>query len=364
MRIIATMGANSLNHKHKYIIEGKEYFSQVSFMALAEAYNIEEIIVIGTQKSQNSIQAILDENPNIDMVTIESDNVEEVFQSSLEYIGKDTILDLTQGYRHYPMLTLLASVFLQNSAIKNIKDIFYAQIVNEECLAYKESCSYKFTSLIKYLDIANMVRLINTFNKTLLTLDYDVNDVEFIKIRDGLSELSKELFSNNFTRSKEKAKRIEDRVNKILEDKSLEIVEEHLVNLRRELQAIQNLVRRKESQMLLNVSEYFLKKDILLHSVTVLYESMVAFLDEKIKNNPYCKDEQDTYRRRNCLKKGLKDCRFVKNINNCKVFSQKLKEIDRLRNTSAHAHTTGTYQQDLRDEIEHTIRVIKPIMAR
>ena len=364
MRLIATIGASGTKNSHTYTIDGKAYKSKLSFMALAEAYNIDEIVLIGTAKSEESIASILKENPHIDMVTVESDNVENVFQTSLEYIGKDTILDLTQGYRHYPMLTLLASVFLQNSSSKNIKDILYAQIEDENCQAYKESCSYSFVSLIKYLDIANMSRIINTFSNTLITLDYDVHDSEFTTLKIGLKELTKEIFSNNFQASKEKAEELVKLINTILEDKSLYIIEEHLSLLKRELQKIQNLVRIKESQTLLNVSEYFLKKDILLHSVTLLYEAMVAFLDEKIQNNPNCKDEQDVYKRRNCLKKGLGDCRYVRNITNCRVFSQKLREIDRLRNTSAHAHTTGTYQDDLKEVLERTIEIVKPIMAR
>lgn len=363
MRLIATMGASGINHKHKYIVDDENYESELSFMALAKAYAIDDIVVIGTEKSKSSIGAILDKNPNIEMVVIESDNVEDVFQKSLEYISEDTILDLTQGYRHYPMLTLLASVFLQNSSAKNIKDIFYAQVINEECQAYKESCSYKFTSLIKYLDIANMARIINTFSNTLITLDYDVHSVEFKKLKEGLSELTKELFSNNFKASKEKAHDLVKLINTILNDKSLHIVEEHLTLLKKELQRIQNLVRSKESQTLLNVSEYFLKKDILLHSVTLLYEAMVAFLDEKIKNNKKCNKETDIYKRRNCLKKSLGNCQFIKNIRNCKDFSEHLRKIDKLRNTSAHAHTTGTYQSNLKNELTETIKIIKPIMA-
>ena len=374
MRLIATMGANQLNHKHKYIVNKKEYLSEVSFMALAEAYNIEKIIVIGTKKSQESIQSILEQNSNIDMVIIESDNVEDVFKESLEHIGKDTILDLTQGFRHYPMLTLLASVFLQNSASKNIKNIFYAQIEDESCLPYKESCCYRFTSLIKYLDIANMSRIINTFTKTLLTLDYEVNNKEFNQIKIGLNDVTKELFSNNFHSSKEKAKEIEKIVNKILEEKSLEIIEEHLFHLKNELQKIQNLIRIKDSKTLLNVSKYFRKKGILLHSITLLYESMVAFLDEKINNNQ-CntyedkhgnRKEADTYNRRNCLKLKMGNCNYYlyrKNIPKCQEYSNLLKKIDKLRNTSAHAHTTGTYQEDLKDEIDKAIKFLMPIIG-
>ena len=363
MRLIATMGASGIKQKHKYHIDTKIVESELSFLAIAEAKNIKDIVVIGTEKSKESIQPILDKNRNIEMVVIESSNVEDVFQKSLEYIIDDTILDLTQGYRHYPMLTLLASIFLQSDKNKNIKDIFYAQIIDENCQFYNESCAYTFTSLIKYLDIANMARIINTFSNTLITLDYDVHSVEFKNLKEGLSELTKELFSNNFEVSKSKAYELVILINSILEDKSLYIVEEHLTLLKKELQKIQNLIRIKESQTLLNVSEYFLKKDILLHSVTLLYESMVAFLDEKMTNRSNCQRERDTYKRRNCLKKTLGNCRNIRNIINCRRFSDTLRTIDRLRNMSAHGHTTGTYQEDLKLEIQDAIRTIRPIMA-
>ena len=176
MRLIATMGASGIKHEHSYWINEKEYKSKLSFLALAKAFKIEDIIVIGTEKSKESIQKILDKNSNIKMVTIESSEIEDVFKKSLEYFTKDTILDLTQGYRHYPMLTLLASVFLQNNKDKSIKNIYYAQILDETCHPGAGSCNYNFVSLYKYLDISNMTRIINTFRHTLLTLDYEIHD--------------------------------------------------------------------------------------------------------------------------------------------------------------------------------------------
>lgn len=375
MRLIATMGATGIKNKHKYKINGEIYESELSFLALAKAYNITDIIVIGTKKSQESIQRILDENKNINMVVIESNNVEDVFQKSLEYISKDTILDLTQGFRHYPMLTLLASIFLQSNASKNIKDIFYAQIVNENCQPYKESCTYTLTSLIKYLDIANMARIINTFNKTLLTLDYDVYFDDFIIIQKSLDKLSKELFSNNFKSSSRSAKNIDKIIKIALENNNLDVIKEHLLNLKYEMQTIQQLSSQYESETLLNVSSYFLNKDILLHSVTLLYEAMVAFLDERVDNHK-CNTfinrrgeeiQTNTFQRRNCLKLnmgGCKDPKYKQNISMCKEFSNLLRKIDGFRNTSAHAHTTGTYNEDLKLELSNAIQFLIPIIKR
>jgi len=373
MRLIATMGASGIKQKHKYHIDTKIVESELSFLAIAEAKNIKDIVVIGTEKSKESIQPILDKNRNIEMVVIESSNVEDVFQKSLEYIIDDTILDLTQGYRHYPMLTLLASIFLQSDKNKNIKDIFYAQIIDENCQAYKESCAYTFTSLIKYLDISNMARVINTFIKTLLTLEYEVHNQEFKTLQSSLEELTRELFSNNFKKSKQKAKNIEQDINKILDNENLNIVKEHLGNLKDELQKIQQLTRDSESETLLNVSNYFLEKDILLHSVTLLYEAMVAFLDEKLNihkcntviNRRGEEVEASIFQRRNCLKLNMGNCRdyqYKNNISQCKKFSNLLRKIDGLRNNSAHAHTTGTYQVDLKDELDKAIQFLIPII--
>ncbi|GEM_PF-3257657 len=372
MKLIATMGASGIKQIHEYKINDKVYQSQLSFLALAESYKIEDkdIVIIGTKKSKESIQSILDSRKDINMVVIESSNVEDVFQKSLEYIAKDTILDLTQGYRHYPMLTLLASVFLQNSTSKNIKDIFYAQIKNENCQAYKDSCSYTFISLLKYLDISNMVRIINTFNKTLLTLDYDVYSQEFDKVKSSLDELTQELFSNNFEDSFQKAKDVENKLLQIISDKELNIIKESLNSLCEEVQSIQSLKGEKESQTLLNVSEYFLKKGILLHSITLLYEAMVAYLDENVDNKD-CNTfknrkgkiaKANTFQRRNCLKKNLNDCsdsRYTNKISKCQEFSRKLRKVDELRNTSAHGHTTGTYSENLSMKIEEAINFLR-----
>jgi hypothetical protein len=371
MRLIATVGANKLKHEHTYFLNKSSYTHTVSFLALAEALKITDIVLIGTQQSEESLQPLLEKNPNIKMVKIDSDETATVFQKSLDHITKDTILDLTQGYRHYPMLTLLASVFLQNKPDKNIKNIYYAQILDNSCKPHQDKCKYRFVSLIHFLDIANMAKIINTFTNTLIVPDYKVVDKSFIDLIQSMEELSKALFSNNFQSSKEAAQHTRSIILEIVSKNELSFLEEHLRNLDIELKKIQNLTREKESLTLLSVSEYFLDKDILLHAITVLYESMVAFLDEKlnIKScNTYIdkngnKKKADIYKRRNCLKKQLGNCRHIRNIHNCKEFSKALRQVDKLRNISAHAFTTETHNKDLEAEISKYIKIAKQTFA-
>jgi hypothetical protein len=190
-----------------------------------------------------------------------------------------------------------------------------------------------------------------------------------------LEQLTKGLFSNNFEESSKRAEKIEKVLVKILEDKDLDIIKEHLVNLKKEIQTIQELTSKNESETLLNVSEYFLRKDILLHSVTLLYESMIAFLDERIHfqkcnsviNRRGEEVSANVFQRRNCLKLNMGDChnpKYKNTISQCKKFSKLLRKIDGLRNTSAHGHTTGTYQEDLKKELEKAIEFLKPIIKQ
>ena len=135
------------------------------------------------------------------------------------------------------------------------------------------------------------------------------------------------------------------------------------------------MTAKTESETLLNVSEYLLKKDILLHSVTLLYESMVAFLDERV-NNYKCNTiinkrgeevEANIFQRRNCLKLNMGNCKnpqYKNNISQCKDFSSLLRNIDGLRNNSAHAYTTGTYQEDLKDELKEAIEFLTLIIKQ
>jgi hypothetical protein len=371
MKLIATIGANKLMHEHEYVFRDQTYTAQVSFMALAEAYGIEEIVLIGTKQSTQSIQELLDAHPNITMVEVDSDDVSEVFRVSLDHIGEDTVLDLTQGYRHYPMLTLLASVFLQNKPGKNIRQIYYAQTIDSECTPYNQNCQYRFVSLIRYLDIANMARIIHTFLETLIVPDYEVLNTYFIALRDDLRSLSHTLFSNDFDRAKAFAARIQPAIGKLRDSEELTYLDEHLALLQKELGTIEHLIRPKESKTLLSVSEYFLNKEILLHAVTLLHEAMLAFLDEKIDLKE-CKTYQnkkgkwlpaDTFKKRSCLKRKLNNCKQFPQIPECKKFANALKKIDRLRNASAHAFTSSTGSMNLSDEIHRYLKLIKRVIA-
>lgn len=367
MRLVATVGAGDFTKCHTYKLKKNELKEPLSFLAAAKFYNIEDIVILGTEQTKESIRHILDENPNIKMVVIDSMEIETVFKKSIDHIVKDTILDLTQGFRHYPMLTLLASILSQTSA-NSIKDILYAQIDNEDCKPNRSSCSYTFVSIYKYLDIANMARVINTFNSTLIVIDQQIKDNEFRLLKETLESLSKELFANNFKEAKIKCEKGISIIDEIINKNSLSFIENHLKELKNEIKKVKELSKPKESHTLLNFAEYFLKKDIFLHSITFLYESMVAYLDEKIKNKNCDKtfDKRNhearkatVYERRNCLKKSLKRCEYINAIQNCKEFSKMLRNIDKLRNISAHAFSYESHQKDIEREIKETIKKLK-----
>ena len=360
MRIIATVGNSKLQIKHKYIIENKSYEEYLSFMALAKHYDVDDIVLIGTKESQKELSEFLSSNPNITMLVISSDDVQEVFQASLQYFTNETILDLTQGYRHYPMLTLLASSFVATKSNANIKDIYYAQTLDNSCMPYKEQCQYQFVSILKYQELSQIASGITTFINTLNVITINTTNHEFNKIYKELQLLSKSLFSNNFKSSKKLAKKLYEDVKSLKDSKKYIEIDNLLASLLSELHKIIKLSHNQESITLYHYSMYFLSHDILLHSVTMLYESMVAYLDEHNEDSQY--HDKSTFRRRNNLKKSLgncyknigKNCHQHPNIKMCKEFSRHLCNIDKLRNTSAHAFTDDDNNKNLGEEIEST----------
>jgi len=370
MRLIATIGASGIELSHNYKVNNKVISAQTSFLALAEYFAITDIVLIGTTQSKKRIEPILKENPNIKMEIVEGFDTQTIFQKSVSFIEKDTILDLTQGFRHYPILTMLAAIFSQIDNSKDVKNIYYAQIDDHTKDVRKEACDFTFVSLMQYLDLSNMVRTINTFVKTLFVLDEYIVDENFIKLHKELKEFSMAIFNNNYEKAFSEAEDIIKTIEQIKKEQALIFINSHLSILKQETKKIIALQDKYESQRLLNISRYLIEKDITLHSITALYESMVAFLDEEIKNSECNKTtnkkneivDANIYQRRNCLKKSLK--KNFSLIPNGKEFSKLLFKIDKLRNISAHAFTSDNTNIDINKEIIKAVKFLQKIYAQ
>lgn len=349
IKLIATLGNTQSEFSHTYMLDNKPYKEKASFMAIAKKYEILEqnITILGTVQTQEYVQRTFP-NSLFNIVVVDDTDIDELFNKSVEHIDKNTILDLTQGFRHFPMTLLLGAIF-DISKDKNIYDIYYAKTTNPNDNPLKQECSYDFLSLFKYIDISNISRIINTFVKTLVVTDYEIKDNEFRELKKELLGISKKMLGNDYGSANLIALRVLSKINTIRANELFELYQP-LKTLEDEIEKILHIKHTKESVTLFRFASYMFDKDLLLQSLTLLFEAITAYLDENLKIH-HCNEKKDIYSRRNCLKKELYFTNIT-SIANIKEFKKHFRDLDHLRNKAAHAFTSDKYMGDMKEQMQ------------
>lgn len=373
MKLIATLGSTLPRYKHKYYIKDEVFESNFSFEALKNYYNVDDgdVIIVGTSQTQSKLGDYI---KNYKFVEVPSDDFEKVFNVFIKIIESGDILDLSQSFRSLPMGAFLSYGF-SKSLGKEVKNIFYSQVRDNKNAA-QESCEFDFISLKKYDDMVELLREINLFLESFQVLKKDLQSDTF-KIHNNLVLISDKLYSNNLDIQNE-VNEILREINRIKEKESF--LKGHLEKLQDDIQKINMILSFKESLKFIGMSEILFNKNMLLQSLTMLFEGILAYLDEKTKKNFKCEKNNKIYTKkdgkykyRNCLKSKISVVRYkrqIKNhirrdiaIYNLDEFARHLVKVDELRNNSAHAFinakTADIFKEDIKREINFFKRVIK-----
>lgn len=379
MRLLATLGASKISDKQKYIYDGVTYEEYFSFLALQKAFGVEskDIIVIGTQSTRRLLEEFVEDEiilGNFQMVD-DAVGIDDFFSLCIELIDADTYLDVTQGFRHMPMTMLLSSITAANFDSKNIKDILYAKTLDPSCNPSNAVCTFEFYSMFVYLDMASIATSIDSFCASYSTPALKVTYPKFVPLYASLDMLSRHLVGNNLTYSVELAKGIKPKLDPLRPSPLSPL----LPKLEGEIDFLISLEKMREHERFFEGAKRYFQKELLLNSVTTLFEAVTAFLDYvvtkeglalvffdyKSGRQTICKEQKDKYKRRNCQKKAIKA--FVdKNKTHPIVngaFLTQLKELDKMRNLSAHAFidekTSADYETKLKEKIIFFEKLIK-----
>lgn len=373
MKLIATLGSTEPKFKHKYFIKDKVLESNFSFEALKDYFNVvdKDVVIIGTSQTQEKLGEYI---KNYNFVEVPSDDFKRIFAVFIKIIENGDILDLSQSFRSLPMGAFLSYGF-SKSLGKEVKEIFYSQVKDNKN-AVKEACEFDFVSLKKYDDMVELLREINLFLESFQVLKKDIQS-DIFKIHNNLVLISDKLYSNNLDIKKE-INEILNEIKRIKEKESF--LKKHLEKLYEEIKKLDVILSFKESLRFINMSEILYSKNMLLQSLTMLFEGVLAYLDEKTKPNYKCKKGQkefnknsSKYKYRNCLKNSLSVVRrgekipnYVKNnilIPNLNEYAKHLMKVDALRNDSAHAFINSkkaeVFKNEIKKEIDFFKRVIK-----
>ena len=365
-RLIATLGATKGSREHTYYLGDSSYATAYSMGAIAKHFKVDEVFVIGTEETKKMLEEhppTLEMPPRLISIPMGGNIEERLYNKAIELFEFDgeVILDVTQGYRAFPILTTLAAMVPQHGKKKTTKllDIFYASPLDPECHPSGEKCEYRFVSLLAYMDSANMSETIQAFVDSLSVPDYPVYYREFQPIRDKLRSLSKDLVNNDIANAGKKAKSISSAIENTKE--KMGHMEKMLGALKSDIEEIILIASRNtESEKLFLFSEYMMHKGFNLHSVTLLYEAVTQYLLEYVEKkglgeyfvlsgNRKCFEEHTLCSKKNCLKKSLSSALEHIDDNKLKILSHLLYVLDRMRNTAAHAFLDKSTSKKLLD---------------
>jgi len=371
MKLITTLGSTKPEFKHKYFIKDEVFEVNFSFEALKEFYQIPDskIIIIGTNFTKENLGEYISEYKFIE---VDSEDLEKIFEIFIDIIEKEDIIDLSQSFRSLSMGAILSYGF-SKSLGKELEDIYYSQ-VRDNCNVREKPCEFDFISLKKYDDMVELLREINLFLESYQVLKKNLKDMK--TIHNNLVLISDKLYSNNLDIKSE----IKELLSEIemIKDKYT-FLTQHLNKLEEEIKRLNEILNFKESRKFINMSEILFNKNMLLQSLTMLFEGSLAYLDEKslmktCKNNKgeYPRNK-NKYKYRNCLKNKVSFMRHNKYtkkelkekilIPNLDEYAQHLLEVDKLRNNSAHAFINSKkaklFKKDIKKELEYFKKVIK-----
>jgi hypothetical protein len=378
MKLIATLGTTSVNpdRLHLYKIEDKSYKEYFSFLALKRHFNIEDknIIIIGTKETKNIQKEYI---KNFEFIEVDADNFNEVFAKTLKTLKNKSIIDLTQSFKSLGYGAILSYSF-SKSIGKEIKDIFYAQVQNN-CNPSKNKCQFIFQSLKRYEEITDLVKEIEIFLTSWYVLSQKKE--EFSKIHNNLLKISQKLLINDLDIS-ENVIDIKKEIKVLKNNPSYEFIHNHLDKLENEIDNIKKTINNIEYLKLFKFSKLYFNKNLLLQSLTMLFESIGAFIEIKTKDNFKCKNKKgefskndDKYKFRNCLKSKLSVIRYDKSlpeylfrfikIKNLKNLAKHFVKVDELRNSSAHVFINGkTDILDFKEEIKKELEFFEKIYEK
>jgi CRISPR-associated DxTHG motif protein len=251
-----------------------------------------KIVLIGTEDSIKHQEQIgkyyrvpRNSFKNIEKIEDES-NYDEVFWTINKLIsrelesGKDIIVDLTHGFRHLPILTVV-SLVTQNLIHKSLKHIFFAK----EITFAKE---YEIIDLRNYIDLANINYTLQNFKSSYSLLETPkVAKKEYRELLKDIHEFSKLMVGNLFgelLKPNSISEQLLEKVQGLLksEDKTFNSVLKDIENHLKQILEIANSNDRYEQ--FYKLSKIFKERKFYLNSSILLNEAVGQYFGRYVKN--------------------------------------------------------------------------------
>lgn len=281
--ILGTIGGNENHQKAIYYFENKkeekeEYFN--TFPLLMQNYSKDYIIVpLHTKEAKIVNEKVLEKS---DMKIIDFDekyfieddkNFTKLFNIINSIVDEfdELIIDVSHGFRHFPILMIVDLIIQNFKDTSKIKNILFAK----EIIQFKE---YEIIDLKEYLDLANIAFVLTTFEKN-YTVASHIKSQKYQKLLKELNDFSNDLMALNLGNLFKTAKELIIELDKV-EDVSIKT---QALNLKKVIQNLSDFKGKKRYLVYYELSKNLFDKKYMLLSLALLYESIRMYIKSAIK---------------------------------------------------------------------------------
>ena len=194
----------------------------------------------------------------------------------------EVIIDLSHGFRHFPLLAIINVITQSIKNVDKIKHILYAKEI-------KRNSEYEIIDLIEYIDLAKLSFVLSSFN-TNYTVGNDMsfNNADYIELTDGLRIVSTHILANSLKQLIGADTIITKTVSQlntlIAKEKNIQAFQSDIDKIIEHLNKIQALENEPLYIQLFQLSKSMKERGYLLNAITLLNESIGIYCAELLKN--------------------------------------------------------------------------------
>jgi CRISPR-associated DxTHG motif protein len=364
LRDFLTIGANT------------EYTNMLTLLAdsFDDSY---EIVALATQNAKNIQQKLLEHEELVHRVRFELIENEEDYGLFFAQISTviseydETIVDISHGFRHLPIMAIIALIVQNLKDKENIKHILFAKELEWQK-------RYQIIDLSEYLDIATVSYALAAFNKNYTVANANLLRTDkFRPLIEALEEFGEHILANSIQMIFEKrlVRKILEQIEILEMDKSIATLSSLLSAVKFHLSTIDKLGELSSYGRLFELGKRVLERGYLLNAITILNEALPLYILERINDLGLMDmDEVEAYQKAsavaNFISDGSIDPTKMRDIdpyfyctNYDEVFrplGELREQLRKLRNDLAHANGAEVLS-DVKQQMENILQEFRRI---
>lgn len=354
-------------------LKGGNYINMLPLL-IENKGNDYDLLALATKDAQ-SVQEMVLEHLAIDKSIVQFKSIDENKETEYaSYFGAITsilneydeiTLDISHGFRHLPLLTIIALVIQNISDTSKIKHIYFAQ----EITPHEE---YNIRDLLEYLELANIAFILSTFEKN-YTVASHIKSKKHNNLINKLNAFSNDLMALSLNNLFEKSSK--ELIKELAKVENISI-KSQAQSLSEAIKLLSNYEGKKRFQTYFDLAKDLFKKNYMLLSLSLLFESIRLYIRSSIeKEHPSLVDDVE----KKLNKDRYKIADFFKNLQ-WKDFNEYQKDkrkidiseekynilkkaypknitdlydkVDKKRNNLAHANSDNKSFKDIKKEIK------------